>query len=107
MNSSSVGIIFHAGMNFIAECNNTDIRLVEGAESVNRTFGRVEICYGGTWGTVCDDFWDAADAAVVCKQLGLTSEGKLLFERLTNTEILKLARIRKAQFFSCGCLTSN
>jgi len=67
-------------MNFIAECNDTDIRLVEGEESVNRTFGRVEICYGGTWGTVCDNFWDAADAAVVCKQLGLTSEGKSLFE---------------------------
>ena len=83
MNSSLVdtfGIIYHAGTNFIAECNDTDIRLVEGAESVNRTFGRVEICYGGTWGTVCDDFWDATDAAVVCKQLGLASEGKLLFE---------------------------
>ncbi|KAI6656892.1 hypothetical protein LOD99_16194 [Oopsacas minuta] len=46
------------------------VRLV-GSDNSNE--GRVEIFYSGVWGTICDHQWDDADAAVVCRMLGLST----------------------------------
>ena len=66
-------------------CTEGDVRLVGGG---NEFMGRVEVCLGGEWGTVCGNTistfpitWGSNGALVVCRQLFGSSSGE--FELVT------------------------
>lgn len=63
---------FDVGVTCLESCTNGDVRLVDGTDLTN---GRLEVCIGGLWGTVCDEDFESDDARIVCKQLGLSYEG--------------------------------
>ena len=54
-------------------CTNGEIKLVGGDTEYE---GRVEVCYGSVWGSVCPSSWDSNDAKIVCRQLGYITIGR-------------------------------
>lgn len=51
------------------------VRLIDG-KSIDE--GRVEVCKDMQWSAVCAEGWGLEEAAVVCRQLGVLSAGKLI-----------------------------
>lgn len=63
-------------------CNTGEVRLVG-----RPSYGRVEVCVGRKWGTVCSAQFDRLDAAVICRQLDLPTEGVLLVISKASSEL--------------------
>lgn len=77
--------------------SNGAVRLVGGSSG---TQGRVEICFNGMWGTVCDDQFNNMAAQVVCTQLNYTSAGDFL-------QVLLILINLKAIILLCRSITDN
>lgn len=56
-----------------SNCTTGQVRLVDG---VSANEGRIELCYGSVWGSLCyDSSWTRPHANVVCRQLGYHPTG--------------------------------
>lgn len=85
-------ISWYSGIQFLlASCRDGDVRICLGPDSNcvisgserfliddRLSVGRVEVCSGGRYGTICDDVWTNQAASVVCTQLGFSPYGKLI-----------------------------
>ncbi|XP_062508254.1 neurotrypsin-like [Corticium candelabrum] len=65
-----------------------DLRLVGGDYDYE---GRVEVYYSGEWGTVCSNYFNLADATVICRQLRYS--GATTFTRFPSVQMQGSGRI--------------
>ena len=80
-----------------ADCTDGDVLLYDGHTlSSEHSNGTVLVCLDNVYGSVCDDFWDPLDAAVVCTQLEFPAAGQ--FSSIHTHKILQLTQLMISVF---------
>ena len=69
-------IVGDSDEDFYTTSNDYDSRFSVIDDMLSR--GRIEVCNGSEYESVCDDEWDYTDASVVCRELGFSFYGMLI-----------------------------
>ena len=75
----------------VNEVNELELRLVSG---INELQGRLEIEYYGTWGTICNDFFNIYSANVACRRLGYTAASRVITNAASGSGLIWMNNVR-------------
>ena len=79
----------HSSIKLADDCFDGEMRLVGGETEAE---GRLELCHGYRWGTVCDNQWTDEHTALVCRHLGFSDVigGRYIYTKYVSSRCIKV-----------------